>query len=408
MDDWLLAHEGGRVCVTEFYNRVCNGYLRKFGFDLDADPSNCGPDPGDSEIEYPPSVEGLDDEEIARRQIVAADCRVVCLFIFVARYPLMTQFFLPFFFPFVVPFLLLLLPSSQRLRAWYLHHGQYVRRSATQTSVEALFTAITRTHFKKPKRMAPVLFYMREHFEVRVKQRYEEAWAQQKDDLLASLGPNATSEKKNGAQLKLRHAVAAAAFAEEDAEFKEKLKLDIEADLAEQKRAAAALQKLPETPQEFDRWVEIFSVSAVHLTALNRAFESIAVYLKAVCDGVAKRVGCAVSLFAAGPIPADGGACAVRSVHTGVTPGTRPQHWAQWDPVGYALVEDSMVRFANAVYRASVLLFIRTVLIRLHSGICTKRTCAAWYVRAVRSAPTSTRPCTPPRTQHGSIPSATA
>ena len=84
---------------------------------------------------------------------------------------------------------------------------------------------------------------------------------------------------------------------------------------------------------------------------LYRALEDIAIYLQPICDGLAERSGLAVTILLAGPIPTAGGTCAVRSVYSGLTAGASKKTWPEWDPEGYSVAEDKMLKFANAVFR---------------------------------------------------------
>ena len=65
--DFLEAHTQGHDAAGRFYDRVANGWLRKYGFDLPFHEDFEGPPPENDLVDDPTNFAGLDDEEIGRR-----------------------------------------------------------------------------------------------------------------------------------------------------------------------------------------------------------------------------------------------------------------------------------------------------------------------------------------------------
>lgn len=129
-------------------------------------------------------------------------------------------------------------------------------------------------------------------------------------------------------------------------------------------------------------------------TAGIRAIDEAPLYLRPLADGIARRMGCAVSIFCTVPIPDNGGLCGLRSVHVGHTPPSKDkpsQDLLEFDPAGCAIMEARWLSFGNAMFRESLFFtfFILLKFILLLSGVGAK---SSGYTRHLYSC-TSPRPC---------------
>ncbi|KAI0037805.1 hypothetical protein FA95DRAFT_1613867 [Auriscalpium vulgare] len=81
--------------------------------------------------------------------------------------------------------------------------------------------------------------------------------------------------------------------------------------------------------------------------ALNSAFS----ILQPMVDMVSSRFGVAATLMMAGPMPSKGGEVDVLSVHSGELRGLVNMIWPEYDRAGYDTAANSLIGFAQAVFR---------------------------------------------------------
>ncbi|KAJ7780817.1 hypothetical protein DFH07DRAFT_765303 [Mycena maculata] len=78
--------------------------------------------------------------------------------------------------------------------------------------------------------------------------------------------------------------------------------------------------------------------------------ENAAFYLQPFVDAIMERFGMVAAVLLAGPIGKRGGTIGMQSVHAGVTKGLGPVNWPEFDKLGFAEVEKSMVAFARECF----------------------------------------------------------
>ncbi|KAJ7030304.1 hypothetical protein C8F04DRAFT_1264069 [Mycena alexandri] len=289
--EWKDASENGNLALGLFYTKITNLYILKYGYDLedDEDVAEDTADPTDPDAVIPGS-ENLTQEEADRRSGINATIR-------------------------------------RRVAAWYCR--TYRGLEAREKNVFAdMLAGVEATGPTYPKRAQPIHFYSRKYYEERVKARFEARWAvevKRAEDL----------ELEEPEPIKVRNAVTKEVYEGESQEFRDELKLAVEAEPLAAVRAWELTRSESEskTPQE-----------------INAALKNAAFYLEPLANAIRDKFLLNCTILVCGPMGDRGGAIEVRSVHAGTTKGLAPRKWYQTDPAGYDATEKSFVKFTKKCF----------------------------------------------------------
>ncbi|KAJ7023315.1 hypothetical protein C8F04DRAFT_1193565 [Mycena alexandri] len=289
--EWKDANANGNLGLGQFYTKITNLYLLKYGYDMadDEDLSADAPDPTDPDAEIPGSAD-LTEDEAATRSATNLLIR-------------------------------------KRIAAWYCR--TYRGLEAREKNIFAeIMAGVDSTGPSYPRRAQPMHFYSRKYYEERVKARFEARWAievQRAEDL----------EMGEPEAIKIRNEVTKEVFAEETPEFHAELKLAVEAEHVAAVRAWELTSSHSETktPQE-----------------MNAALKNAAYYLEPLANAIRDKFMLNCTILVCGPMGDRGGAIEVRSVHAGTTRGLAPRKWYQSDPAGYDATEKCFVKFTEKCF----------------------------------------------------------
>ncbi|KAJ7770049.1 hypothetical protein B0H16DRAFT_1715674 [Mycena metata] len=290
--EWEAAQEMGVAATTRFYDGIVNLYIKKYGYDMkdEDDLTEDTEDPTDANARDA-DASSVTADEAARRTKVSSAIR-------------------------------------GRIGAWYrTHYGGGVEKGDQNLFMDLMAGGVEMGSVK-PAKMQEWQFYSKNHYDERVKTRFEHAWK-------TEVQRCADLELPEPHEVKVRGIVTRQAWEEEDEDFKKLVRAAQEKEYAQVVRAweIARAEEPSQTKEE-----------------LSAALHNAGRYLQPVADLIQKRFGMNVTIMMCGPVGVRGGAIDVRSVHAGVTKGLTGKKWYQYDAKGYREAEKSMIRFSERCF----------------------------------------------------------
>ncbi|KAJ7019530.1 hypothetical protein C8F04DRAFT_1276130 [Mycena alexandri] len=312
-DEWKAASEQGRDEVARFYEKVTNLYFLKYGHEMkdDEDLETDVADPTNPDVPIPGSENLTQEEAAARSEHQIAVRKASSLFLFLGNEINIISF-------------------RQRVAAWYCRTYRRVDEREKHMFADVLLGGLENTGPGCPRKAQLIHYYSRHHYEGKVKERFDAAWAKELQQAI-DLGEPEPHDMK----IKIRNAVTKEVFGEETAEFKAELALAVEAEHVAAVKAWELTRA--ETP-------------ARTAEEMNAALKNAAFYLDPLAEAIKEKFGLNCSILLCGPMGDRGGAIEVRSVHAGTTRGVGAHKWYQLDPIGYEAAEKSMIKFTERCF----------------------------------------------------------
>ncbi|KAL1742739.1 hypothetical protein HDZ31DRAFT_42573 [Schizophyllum fasciatum] len=236
-----------------------------------------------------------------------------------------------------------------KISQWFRDEEQRVSKSsAAEVDYNKIWDShiVTVTQKKPPVNLRITHYYSSHHYDTRIKSTFEREWALEKEKWAAKCkawteaGKDIPDDETPPVQVSVRTRVTKECWEREPQSFKALVTLahdqerETKAAEREMEAAAAPGPLVLRRPEDY-----------------QRAIDTAAIYVQPTADALAAKLGLVCAILLCGPLPSEGGAIGMLSIHSGEMPGSI--QWFDHDRPGYALVERSMVGFGEHVFSAS-------------------------------------------------------
>uniref|UniRef100_D8PLA6 Uncharacterized protein n=1 Tax=Schizophyllum commune (strain H4-8 / FGSC 9210) TaxID=578458 RepID=D8PLA6_SCHCM len=232
-----------------------------------------------------------------------------------------------------------------RISQWFRDEEQRITKAEAD---EVDITKILDSHVattaptKTPANLRITHYYSSHHYTTRVKATFEPVWAAAQAEWAAKCKawkeagvPICTDEEP--AEVAIRTRITNECWERESESFRALVTLAHDQEKEAKRAAREAAAQAPSgpvvlrTPQDY-----------------QRAIDNAAVYIQPTADAFAAKLGMLCVVLLVGPLPEEGGAIGMVSIHSGELPGGI--QWFDFDRQGYALTERSLIGFGEQVF----------------------------------------------------------
>ncbi|KAL1671276.1 hypothetical protein EV122DRAFT_256607 [Schizophyllum commune] len=257
-----------------------------------------------------------------------------------------------------------------KISQWFRDEEQRITKAEAD---DVDITRIWDTHVatmapqKAPANLRITHYYSSHHYTSRVKATFEPVWAAAQEEWATKCRawkeagvPIPTDEEP--AEVAIRTRITNECWEREPESFRALVTLAHDQEKEARRAAREAAAQAPSgpvvlrTPQDY-----------------QRAIDNAAIYIQPAADAFAAKLGMICTVLLVGPLPEEGGAIGMVSVHSGELPGG--VQWFDFDRSGYGLTERSYIGFGEQVFSTEPI-FPRDVTRTRAKAICPSRTIA--------------------------------